>query len=356
MPLALSSSSRPHILGYIDPDSALLALAGVSRTFRELCVTTWRSAAHTANQQSHMVQIPRGILTSSSWRPVNLVCDVGLIYEPLIIRYARPEALITSPILLRPDAVLTVLISTPTQLFVAWRLHVITRSYFLSLTIALLAIVALGGGISTSAIVSFHPDFARFPTFKPEVITWLVASSACDVVLTASLVFWKRKTNMAGTDSYLNKIIRSCLDMPFYVLIPNTTYLNARPWRESPTEYNAPNVLFESTVPGSNTSGSRSRGPTFSILQTGSAIHGHGHAQRGGQGLTYPPSPNNTVTAVNVNVATESFIDMAPHAYGQDSDKNKDVEIAMESPYVYEQGKRDRSLSLSGNGLGRGGV
>ncbi|KAJ7052947.1 hypothetical protein C8F01DRAFT_1169337 [Mycena amicta] len=28
-----------HILGYIDPDSALLALAGVSRTFRELCVT-----------------------------------------------------------------------------------------------------------------------------------------------------------------------------------------------------------------------------------------------------------------------------------------------------------------------------
>ncbi|KAJ7052931.1 hypothetical protein C8F01DRAFT_1169306 [Mycena amicta] len=28
-----------HILGYIDPDSALLALAGVSRTFRELCVS-----------------------------------------------------------------------------------------------------------------------------------------------------------------------------------------------------------------------------------------------------------------------------------------------------------------------------
>ncbi|KAJ7052924.1 hypothetical protein C8F01DRAFT_562333 [Mycena amicta] len=252
---------------------------------------------------------------------VNLVCDVGLIYEPLIIRYARPEALITSPILLRPDAVLTVLISTPTQLFVAWRLHVITRSYFLSLTIALLAIVALGGGISTSAIVSLHPDFASFPTFKPEVITWLVASSACDVVLTASLVFslWKRKTNMAGTDSYLNKIIRltvqtglitaaaACLDMLFYVLIPNTTYnfildfplsklytnslistLNARPWRESATEYNAPNVLFENTAPSS--SGSRSRGPTFSTMQNGSAIHGHGHAQRGGgQGLTYPP-------------------------------------------------------------------
>ncbi|KAJ7052932.1 hypothetical protein C8F01DRAFT_1169308 [Mycena amicta] len=59
--------------------------------------------------------------------------------------------------------------------------------------------------------------------------------------------------------------------------------LNARPWHESPTEYNAPNVLFENTAP----SGSRSRGPTFSIMQTSSAIHGH--AQRGGgQGMSYP--------------------------------------------------------------------
>jgi len=213
----------------------------------------------------------------------NWVCDVGLIYEPLVIRYATPEALLTSPIMLRPDAVLTVLISTPIQLFIAWRVRVVTSSILLPVLISIFAICSLGGGIATTIIVTLHPRFADFGQFHPEVITWLVSSASCDVFLTGSLVYslWKRKTNIVSTDSYLNKIIRltvqtglitatgSLADMILYVTLGNTTLnfmvdfplsklytnslistLNARPWREHVSQHDAPNVLFEQTPVG----------------------------------------------------------------------------------------------------------
>ncbi|KAJ7473029.1 hypothetical protein B0H11DRAFT_2236574 [Mycena galericulata] len=214
---------------------------------------------------------------------VNWVCDVGLIYEPLIIRYATPEALLVSPVMLRPDAVLTVLVSTPIQLFIAWRVRVVTRSRILPSIISIFAIVSLGGGIAVTTIVTLRPRFTQFNEFHPEVITWLVSSAACDVFLTSSLVYslWIRKTKIVSTDSYLNKIIRltvqtgsitatgSLLDMILFVVLPNTTLnfmidfplsklytnslistLNARPWREEVSQPDAPNVLFEETRVG----------------------------------------------------------------------------------------------------------
>jgi len=217
----------------------------------------------------------------------NWVCDVGLIYEPLIIRYGTPEALLVSPVLLRADAVLTVLISTPIQFFIAWRIHVVTRSYVLPGIILILAIVSFGGGIATTTVVSLHPDYASFGDFHAEVITWLVSSTACDVLLTASLVYslWSRKTNIISTDSYINKLIRlsvqtgfitaaaALLDMILYLTVPNSSLnfmfdfplsklytnalistLNARPWQEQVSHHEAPNALFEQSNVGQTTS------------------------------------------------------------------------------------------------------
>ncbi|KAJ7081205.1 hypothetical protein B0H15DRAFT_855407 [Mycena belliarum] len=221
----------------------------------------------------------------------NWICDVAVVYEPLIIRFATLEALVVSPLLLRADALLTVLISTPVQLFIAWRVRVVTRSVILPIIICILAIVSLGGGVSVTTMVTLHPNFADFPSFKPEVTTWLVATTACDVVLTSSLVYslWIRKTNVISTDSYINKIIRltvqtglitaagALLDLILFVVFSDTTLnfmfdfplsklytnslistLNARAWREIATEHDAPNVLFEQTA-------SNSRGRSFSL-------------------------------------------------------------------------------------------
>ncbi|KAJ6484001.1 hypothetical protein C8R45DRAFT_294882 [Mycena sanguinolenta] len=213
----------------------------------------------------------------------NWVCDVGLIYEPLIIRFGQPEALVISPVLLRVDAALTVLISTPVQVFIAWRILVVTRSYVLPGLIFILAMVSLAGGVATTTVVSIHPAFASFIQFRAEVATWLISSTLCDVVLTASLVhsLWTRKTNVVGTDSYINKIIRlsvqtgsitaaaALLDLIFYLTIQNASFnfmfdfplsklytnalistLNARPWQEHFSHDEAPNALFEQSNTG----------------------------------------------------------------------------------------------------------
>ncbi|KAJ7875651.1 hypothetical protein B0H13DRAFT_1632580, partial [Mycena leptocephala] len=180
----------------------------------------------------------------------NVLCDIGLIYEPLIIRYATPQALMVSPIRDESNALIVpklnlsltyeinqVLVSTPIQLFIAWRVRIVTRSAMLPILISVLAMVSFGGGIAVTTIVSLHPNFSDFPSFKPEVITWLVSTSACDVLLTGSLVYslWIRKTSVIATDSYLNKIIRltvqtgfitaaaALLDMFLYIFMPGTT-------------------------------------------------------------------------------------------------------------------------------------
>ncbi|KAF8157414.1 hypothetical protein K438DRAFT_1986533 [Mycena galopus ATCC 62051] len=229
----------------------------------------------------------------------NWVCDVGIIYEPLILRYGQPRALVMSPILLRTDAVLTVLVSTPVQLFIAWRVRVVTRAYILPTMIFILAMVSFGGGIATTTIVTLHPDFASFGHFRAEVITWLVSSTACDVVLTASLVYslWTRKTNMISTDSYINKIIRlsvqtgfitaaaALLDMVLYLTLPNSSVnfifdfalsklytnalistLNARPWQEHVSEHGAPNALFEQSNTGVTSLGG-AQSTSFTLVQ-----------------------------------------------------------------------------------------
>jgi hypothetical protein len=34
-----------------------------------------------------------------------------------------------------------------------------------------------------------HPEYASFPNFRVEVVTWLVSSTTCDVFLTGALVY-----------------------------------------------------------------------------------------------------------------------------------------------------------------------
>ncbi|KAJ7849349.1 hypothetical protein B0H14DRAFT_3668525 [Mycena olivaceomarginata] len=235
----------------------------------------------------------------------NWVCDVGIVYEPLIIRYGTPEAL-QSPLLLRADGVLTVLISTPVQLFIAWRIRVVTRSYVLPGFIALLAIISFGGGLATSLIVSLFPASEKITKFRTEIIIWLVSSTVCDVVLTVSLVasLWTRKTNMISTDSYVNKIIRlsiqtgfvtaagALLDLILFLSVTNSTFnfmfdfplsklytnalistLNARPWQEHVSQHEAPNALFEQSNLGQSSFSGQGQ-TSFTLVQRGRTSNG----------------------------------------------------------------------------------
>ncbi|KAJ7457867.1 hypothetical protein FB451DRAFT_1406723 [Mycena latifolia] len=210
------------------------------------------------------------------------VFKIGLIYEPLIVRYATPRAVVVIPLLLRPDAAVTVAISTPVQLFIAWRVKMLTQSYFFPVVIALLSIISFGGGISVTIMAGLHPDYAWVGHFHPFVITWLSSTAACDVILSGALIYslYTRKTGGGTTDRFVDKIIRLTVqtgsittvtalidllvlfapgttlqfiwDFPLSKLYTNAllstqaTRLNARPWTDdAPSRYTV-NVLFDS--------------------------------------------------------------------------------------------------------------
>ncbi len=97
------------------------------------------------------------------------------------------------------------LISTPVQLFLAWRISVLTSSKVVAIFISLLALASLGvfpsdlastflpnyvagGGIAMSVLVILNPDFSRFETFYPATGTWLGSSALADVIISAVLV------------------------------------------------------------------------------------------------------------------------------------------------------------------------
>ncbi|KAF8129072.1 hypothetical protein EV363DRAFT_393079 [Boletus edulis] len=144
---------------------------------------------------------------------LNTICNIVMMYEPLIIRYGTQRAVTVAPIMLSADPALTVMISLPVQLFVAWRIRIMSRSMIVPAIIGLLAIVGFLGGIATAVSVSIINEYAQFWRFYPAPITWLAASSAADIVITASLVYnlSSQRTGFAATDDLINRIIRMAI-------------------------------------------------------------------------------------------------------------------------------------------------
>ncbi|KAJ7466880.1 hypothetical protein FB451DRAFT_400447 [Mycena latifolia] len=167
----------------------------------------------------------------------NLLIEIGIIYEPLIVRYGTQQALVTSPLLLPGDAISIVLASTPIQLFTAWRISVITGSIILSLLISVFAVVSFGGGLLVTVFVSIRNEFREFQSFSNVVIIWLVSSAVCDVLIAIVLTYslYSRKTGFTAVDGQINRIIRltvqtgaitavaALTDLILFLAFPTTT-------------------------------------------------------------------------------------------------------------------------------------
>ncbi|KAJ7230023.1 hypothetical protein GGX14DRAFT_581925 [Mycena pura] len=144
---------------------------------------------------------------------VDVVLDINLIYEPLVSRWGTELCALrsaASPDIQPGNPTALVAISTPIQLFVAWRIKILTQSYVFPALITLLALISFGGGLLVTIQVSLHPDYADFAHFRPFVITWLAASAVCDLVLSAALIYTlrSRKGGARTTDQHLDRIIR----------------------------------------------------------------------------------------------------------------------------------------------------
>ncbi|ESK89765.1 hypothetical protein Moror_16827 [Moniliophthora roreri MCA 2997] len=139
----------------------------------------------------------------------NTMFDIALIWQPLI---TLGGAMHGPPTFLPADAITTTLISTPVQIFLAWRLYVITKSKILPIIGCCLSVCSLAGGMFLCSVVLSRRDmFNRSGPGPAAAITWLVASSVTDVVITGGLV-WALNSRRGGMktpfDSYVTRVIR----------------------------------------------------------------------------------------------------------------------------------------------------
>ncbi|KAJ7281048.1 hypothetical protein C8J57DRAFT_1564543 [Mycena rebaudengoi] len=174
---------------------------------------------------------------------INTVCDVGLIYEPLITLRNSASAMITSPKLLIMDPIVTVFISTPTQLFMAWRIRRITKSKWFSGLVALMAFTSFGVMIQSAASPPqlqclFFATSSNSRNWQPPITIWLTSSAFADLFITVFLVnfIWTNKTGFSTqTDSVADRIIlltiqtgvltsfAAIADVTVFLVVPNST-------------------------------------------------------------------------------------------------------------------------------------
>ncbi|PPQ99026.1 hypothetical protein CVT26_014403 [Gymnopilus dilepis] len=140
----------------------------------------------------------------------NTVFDIGLVFEPLVLNYGDPSSITVSPIMIIADPLVTVMISLPVQLFIAWRIKIITSSWFMPIIIGFFGVSAFIGGIAVTISVSLIREWANFHQFEGAVITWLAGSAVADLLITVSLSLslYRRKTGVKATDDKISKIIR----------------------------------------------------------------------------------------------------------------------------------------------------
>jgi hypothetical protein len=168
---------------------------------------------------------------------VNTACDMYMMFEPLVLKYGTPDAVTFFPMMLAADPIVTVAVSVPVQLFIAWRISIISRGKWIPFVIVVLAIISLGGGLWLGVTVTIIKRFARKPELHWPALMWLLSSAIADVIITASLVWSlaKRKTGFSSTDDAINRIIKltvqtgmitaifAILDVICFLVVPTIT-------------------------------------------------------------------------------------------------------------------------------------
>ncbi|KAF8328002.1 hypothetical protein F5887DRAFT_1009489 [Amanita rubescens] len=191
------------------------------------------------------------IMKSPSLSPLKFVCqvlylfiietantgfDIAMMYQPLILEYGKSTALEYFPTMFAAEPAAIVAVSTPIQLFFAWRIWLLTKSIWIPMIISLFALVSLAGGIWTTVKVAIIRLFILKPELHPPALVWFLASCISDVCITAVLVISlsKRKTGFAATDDAISKIIRLTVqtglltalfaigDVVFFMTLPHT--------------------------------------------------------------------------------------------------------------------------------------
>ncbi|KAF9064989.1 hypothetical protein BDP27DRAFT_108950 [Rhodocollybia butyracea] len=140
----------------------------------------------------------------------NSFLDIGLIFEPLLLNFGNMDVVATSPWTLRLDGLTTTLISTPVQIFMAWRINVIMETVIPSVIICILAMSSLAGSVWLAIAVSASPQYVKFNDFRGAPSLWLISSAVADIAIACFLVISlsRKRTGFAVLNDQIDRIIR----------------------------------------------------------------------------------------------------------------------------------------------------
>ncbi|KAJ7588822.1 hypothetical protein C8J56DRAFT_50659 [Mycena floridula] len=144
---------------------------------------------------------------------VHTALNMLIVYQPLVQHFGQTEVLGQPPLYLRFDPILGGMISTPIQIFMAWRIMVITQTRLWFCIIAGTALISLGGSTWTTVFALLRSSFSEFSqslASRAAPMTWLLSSAICDTLITGVLVhsLHVRKSGLnTPLNAYVNHII-----------------------------------------------------------------------------------------------------------------------------------------------------
>ena len=143
----------------------------------------------------------------------NTIFLVIYIYDRLIINFGNDEKAATENWVFSTDPVLAGLITAMVQGFFAWRVKVITSSYWAVGAICICAAGNFAGALASCIYSTFITNFIDFISFENVVILWLAASALADIIIACVLVWHLRtlRTGFTATDDVINRVIRLTL-------------------------------------------------------------------------------------------------------------------------------------------------
>nr|GAT50172.1 predicted protein [Mycena chlorophos] len=141
----------------------------------------------------------------------NTAMDMFMMYQPLILEYGQAPKYF--PTMFMTEPMVIVLISTPIQMFFAWRIYTLTKSIWIPITVVVFGLASFAGGIWTTAEIQILREFAKKPLLHHPALLWFLASCVADVLITITLVvvLSRKKTGFVATDSVVDKIIRTTI-------------------------------------------------------------------------------------------------------------------------------------------------
>ncbi|KAK1233520.1 hypothetical protein PQX77_003331 [Marasmius sp. AFHP31] len=116
----------------------------------------------------------------------NSALYMAMMHGLLIAQFGSEEATTIFPKVLAADPLLAVLVSSPVQMFAAYRIHVLGEGIWISSIVSLLALVSLGGGMWTAQTAMTVGSFQHKAELYPPILMWLLASAVVNVTTTST--------------------------------------------------------------------------------------------------------------------------------------------------------------------------